>query len=337
MAGATYDIDISVSISIPIIGDESISKISPPAGFIFKKIDFDEYEYKNRMLDGDGNVSTDFYFAVHNAESRFIIVLEKTEVVTVKHHCPANAMGFLMGNDLQELCEPIKDRYEKELLRYFSLLHLYKEGEVARKYSFYKFETQEGCCKNKWTGIPYCADMVTLILYPMTIMDDEIADINSFLALDQKTYSLLKDVLIDDLEYSYHILDDTTNYKNLVTVLEVLFLRGERGTKKEMLAKRIAMLLGNSDLDIQNIYTKVKSIYVDRSDAVHDGITTNITRNSLDELRNLIRDIGRKYIVHIQNALIANQNLTFVEAKDDMVNNLMHQVTTKIAAGVLPQ
>ena len=133
MADTTYDINISVSISIPIIGNESISKVSPPTGFTFKKISFDEYEYKNRMLDGDGNVSTDFYFAVHNAESRYIIVLEKNEIVTVKHHCPANAMGFLMGNDLQELCEPIKDRYEKGLLRYFSLLHLYKEGEVARK------------------------------------------------------------------------------------------------------------------------------------------------------------------------------------------------------------
>lgn len=337
MADITYDINISISISIPIIGNESISKISPPVGFTFKKVNFDEYEYKNRMLDGDGNISTDYYYAVHNGESQYIIVLEKNEMVTVKHSYPANALGFLMGNSLQELCEPIKDRYEKELLRYFSLLHFYKEGEVARKYSFYKFETQEGCCKNKWTGIPYCADMVTLILYPMIISDTEIADINSLLALDSKTYSLLKDVLIDDLEYSYHILDDTTNYKNLVTVLEVLFLRGERGTKKEMLSKRIALLLGNSDSDIQNIYAKVKSIYVDRSDAVHDGITTNITRHSLDELRNLIRDIGRKYIAHIHNELTSNQNLTFVEAKDNMINNLMHQVASKIAAGVLPQ
>lgn len=337
MADITYDINISISISIPIIGNESISIISPPVGFTFKKVNFDEYEYKNRMLDGDGNISTDYYYAVHNGESQYIIVLEKNEMVTVKHSYPANALGFLMGNALQELCEPIKDRYEKELLRYFSLLHFYKEGEVARKYSFYKFETQEGCSKNKWTGIPYCADMVTLILYPMIISDTEIADINSLLALDSKTYSLLKDVLIDDLEYSYHILDDTTNYKNLVTVLEVLFLRGERGTKKEMLSKRIALLLGNSDSDIQNIYAKVKSIYVDRSDAVHDGITTNITRHSLDELRNLIRDIGRKYIAHIHNELTSNQNLTFVEAKDNMINNLMHQVASKIAAGVLPQ
>lgn len=52
MSGATYDINIAVSISIPIIGNESISKVSPPSGFTFKKINFDEYEYKNRMLDG---------------------------------------------------------------------------------------------------------------------------------------------------------------------------------------------------------------------------------------------------------------------------------------------
>ena len=139
--------------------------------------------------------------------------------------------------------------YEREVVRYSQLitpvflLHLYKEGEVARKYSFYKFETQAGCCKNKWTGIPYCADMVTLILYPMIIEDAEITDINALLALDQKIYSLLKDVLIDDLEYSYHILDDTTNHKNLVTVLEVLFLRGERGNKKKCWQKELPFCL----------------------------------------------------------------------------------------------
>lgn len=77
MSDTTYDINISISISIPIIGNESISKISPPIGFTFKKVNFDEYEYKNRMLDGDGNISTDYYYAVHNGESQYIIVLEK--------------------------------------------------------------------------------------------------------------------------------------------------------------------------------------------------------------------------------------------------------------------
>ncbi len=33
----------------------------------------------------------------------------------------------------------------------------------------------------------------------MIIEDAEITDINALLALDQKTYSLLKDVLIDDI------------------------------------------------------------------------------------------------------------------------------------------
>lgn len=238
---------------------------------------------------------------------------------------------------MQKICEPIKEHYEKELFRYFSLLHFFKEGEIARKYSFYRFETQEGCCKSSWTGIPYCADMVTLILHPMLITDSEVTDINSFLTLDEQVYALLKDVLIDDLEYSYHILDDATNYKNLVTVLEVLFLRGEHGKKKEMLAKRIALLLGNSDIDIQCLYSKVKNIYVDRSDAVHDGVTTNITRNSLDELRNLIRDIGRKYITHIQSELVQKPNLTFAEAKDTLVDKLILLVVQKITDGVLPQ
>lgn len=337
MPTTSYDINITVSISIPVIGDESILKIAPPTDFNYRKIKFDEYEYKNRMLDGDGNISTDYYFAVHGEQDPYIIVLEKSATILLKHRCPANSIGFIVGNDLQELCEPIKDSYERELLRYFSLLHLFKEGEIARKYSFYKFETQEGCCKNKWTGVPFCADMVTLILHPMIVSDDETSSMNALLALDSHIYALLKDVLIDDLEYSYHILDDATNYKNLVTVLEVLFLRGEHGKKKEMLAKRIALLLGNTDAEIQAMYSKMKTVYVDRSDAVHDGITANITRNSLDELRNIIRRIGMKYITHIQSEILQNPNVTFADVKDTMINNLIQQVTAKIAAGVLPQ
>ena len=60
-------------------------------------------------------------------------------------------------------------------------------------------------------------------------------------------------------------------------------------------------------------------------------------RTSLDELRNLIRDIGRKYITHIQSELSQKSNLTFAEVKDTLVNNLIQQVILKISTGVLPQ
>lgn len=68
MGNASYTVNIDVSISIPIIGDASITKIVPPAGFSYKKIRFDEYQYKNRILDGDGNVVTDYYYAIHEED-----------------------------------------------------------------------------------------------------------------------------------------------------------------------------------------------------------------------------------------------------------------------------
>ena len=329
-----YDISINVTISIPIIGDDSIIKIAPPNGFTYKQLAFDKYEYRNHMLDDNGKISTDYHYAVHNAPDPYIIVLEKSEIIQLKHEHPANSMGFIMGDDLQKLCEPVKNNYERELFRYFSLLHLFKEGEIARKYSFYKFETQAGCFKPQWTGISLCADMITLILHPMIISNDEITSINELLTVDPKIYALLKDVLIDDLEYSYHVLDDVTNYKNLVTVLEVLFLRGEYGAKKEMLAKRISILLGDTDEEIKTMYSKIKNIYKNRSDATHDGIITNITKNSLDELRDIIRRIGMKYIDHIQSELIKNPNVTFADVKDTMINNLKQQVPEKIKSGI---
>ncbi|MBR4733327.1 MAG: hypothetical protein IK081_11230 [Lachnospiraceae bacterium] len=329
------DVKIFVSISIPIIGDESISKLHPPVGFNYQKIPFEKYSYKNCLINGNNEVIVDFENAIHETDNvRYVITLELEEVVSANYNSLAIEERFLDHEVLQEIYNSTKERYEKELHQYFSLIHMYKEGEVARKFSFYSFKTQEGCFKKTSLVITNNVDMVTLILHPMIIAQEEMDCMNSFLALDFPVYSLLKEVLFDDLEYTYHVLDNTTNFKNLVTVLEVLFLRGDNGSKKEMLAKRIALLLESDDSGIISTYNKVKRIYVDRSDAVHDGICTNISRGALDDLRNLIRIIGRKYISYIQRLLQSAPNMTFQEAKDKLVDDLMNKVAKKNSEGI---
>ena len=42
-------IDYSVTISIPIIGDRSISKLTPPKGMKYEHIEIDNYEYKQKI------------------------------------------------------------------------------------------------------------------------------------------------------------------------------------------------------------------------------------------------------------------------------------------------
>ena len=70
-----------------------------------------------------------------------------------------------------------------------------------------------------------------------------------------------------------------------------------------MLAKRIAVFLSTSDVQMKSIYDDVKNHYRDRSEAVHEGSTTQITHASVDELRALVRATTKQYIHVIEQAL----------------------------------
>ena len=209
------------------------------------------------------------------------------------------------------------------------MLHLFKEGEIARKHSFYSYYTQAGICKVSRNIKSYIEDIVTLIRYPMKFFAEEIPEINSFLYTHDKSYMLLKPIVINELEFTYHNLDDATNYKNMVTPLEVLFLKNDYGDKKEMLSKRIATFLGTTDAEMKSIYDKVKTIYRDRSEAVHEGEVGQITHSALDELRELTRRISKQYIYIIEQKLATNPSITFEEIKTELINSLKNIVTIK--------
>ena len=44
-----FDISINISVSIPIIGDESIMLVTPPENFVFKKIHVKDYSFKDNI------------------------------------------------------------------------------------------------------------------------------------------------------------------------------------------------------------------------------------------------------------------------------------------------
>lgn len=331
-----FDVSVHVEISIPILGDESITKIAPPEGFVFRKVPLSAYKHKDRITDGRGKISFDFHYAVHDNQTT-IVVLECSSDEIVEHVSPANSIVFALGDGLETISEPIQDKYEQRLFRYFSMLRVYMEGEIARKYSFYQFSTEKDSVRSNHTCTPICADEPTLILYPMVISDDKISDINAFITGHDRAYALLKNVIIDDLVYSYHVIDGATAYKNLITPLEVMFLSGEYGSKKKMLAKRISVLIGSTDSEIRALYDDIIQHYVDRNDAVHEGAVASITRDTVNNLRNIIRRVIKAEFNIIESFLITNPTLTFDELKAIEVPRLKGLVIQKIGEGVLPE
>ena len=329
----TYDVHINISVSIPVIGDESITLVPPPQDFVFSKINLKDYAFKDRITDGQGRILTEYINAVHQGEDDYIICLEKSIDHIVQNDKPTNALAFINGSDFDDLIRPLHEDIESTVFRFFSLLHLYKEGEIARKSSFYKYMTKEGVCIAERLKVVTIADVITIIRYPMVFTAADIPSVGDMLYNHPVAYTMLKNIVIDDLEYTYHTLDDSTNYKNLMTPLEMLFLSNDYGEKKKMLAKRIAVFIGTSDFEMKTIYDYVKNSYKDRGDAVHEGVTTNITRDALDELRNLTRKVTKKYMAVIEQDLSTDPTKTFDDIKRSLITDLKNIVALKNASG----
>ena len=328
-----FDVNINISVSIPIIGDESITLVPPPKDFVFKKINLKDYAFKDKITDGQGRVLTEYINAVHQGEDEYIVCLEKSVDHIVQNDKPANALSFINGSDFDDLIMPLHNDIESTVFRFFSLLHLYKEGEIARKSSFYKYTTREGICSTERLKEVTIADVITIIRYPMVFTAADIPSVGDMLYNHLDAYTMLKNIVIDDLEYTYHTLDDSTNYKNLMTPLEVLFLSNDYGDKKEMLAKRIAVFIGTSESEMKTIYDYVKNSYRDRSDAIHEGVTTNITRVALDELRNLTRKVTKKYMAVIEQEIASDPTKNFEDIKRSLITNLKNVIALKNASG----
>ena len=325
----SFDIKITVSVSIPIIGDKSIALLSPPNGFSFRETLLEEYIYRDKITDKQGRILSEYRGAVFGDNQERIIYMESNFSSIVKHDKPANSIGFLNGCDFNRLIEPLHEQVEAKVFQFFSLLHLFKEGEIARKHSFYSYRTEVGICKFNQDIDSDIADIITYIRYPMIIYPQEVGDANDLLYCHEQAYQFLKTIVIDELEYTYHTLDDATNYKNMMTPLEVMFLKNEHGDKKIMLAKRIATLLGNNNTEMKQIYDNVINHYVDRSEAIHEGTTTQITRTALDELRNLVRACTKEYIRNIENELLTNNNCTFRSIKNTLITQLKTTIQKK--------
>lgn len=332
-----YNIDVEIEISIPILGDESLCRLSPPDGFVFENIFFDDYEYKKKITDNSGNIQTDFYFALHYRNMKPYITTLKykgSQIIKYNKHC--NSLSFLLEDDFNQLICPIQSYFEEQLHKYFSLIHLFKEGEVARKSTFYKFTKINSTIKNEMKHTNTITDIVTVIRNPMVVTDD-IYSFNALISCCDKAYLMLKEIAIDDLEFTYHVLDNSTNYKNIVSVLEVLLLKGEHGQKKKMLSKRIAVLLGIDNDTILRLYYKIRHIYSERSKATHDGIIENITNESVNELRDILRKVIIKYIDTINEELSINSSLTFTDIKNTLIYKLKNIVEIKDEEGIFPQ
>lgn len=321
-----YPINFDLIISVPIIGDRSIALLPPPKGFVYKEVLFDKYLFNPNMRNYNGHVLLDYAHGLFDDPEK-ILVLEHQSNYTLEFDKPITPELFGFSYEDETLITQKLASVRKELIEslrtYFALLHIYKEGDLAYKGIFVRYAYKNNFICRHVNHF----DAITLNQKPMTFSTNEIADATNFISTHDVAFNMVKSVIISDLICSYHCFYDSTNYKNMFTIFEVLLSIGEFDS--DVLAKKIATLINTNDKDINATYKRFKKLYSIRNNAVHRGETAPITRDLLDELRNMVRDVIKAYFSHIEKYIKYNKSATFTQAKKNCIKHLNVKIKAK--------
>lgn len=319
-------IDYSVTISIPIIGDRSISKLTPPKGMKYEHIEIDNYEYKQKIYNENHELLPEFKGAVFEEEGKSYLTVLAGYYEFDKFD-ESNCDGKYL-----EAFDDVKNEIEKDLCRYFAILHLLKNGDVARRYSFYSYfrisymVNGRNISKLKTDSVP--ADMSTFFPEMMEITNEDIQKFNKLLSYDDCVYQMLKNVALDDFAFNYCIYDSTTNFKSLITILEVLFIKkSDRERKKDLLAKRVSNFIESNDKDIEEVNRNISDLYKLRNDVVHSG--AEVLRENLNMLRDYTRRCIKEYMECLSVILKEHPQMKFYDVRAYIVKQICDEIENR--------
>lgn len=321
--------------------DDSILGLPIGNGYTVQKVYLDEFPYKDLITNGRGDLNIEYINSKRQDENGiYFFCLKKEDTYTI------NPVEITLGtaidqDDIMRNDQLMirKDQEASYLLSYFTLLRVFKEGNIVTKNTYFTHT-------HKTWGFISNTQRHCMNFYSYNIADTRqyslSEDENRELALFITDYSgtpfeLLKDC-IKEFTLGLSQIDIPTAFEQYTTALEMMLLdSNDRHGKKECLSKRTAMLLGCDDADIQTIYTQMKNFYRYRSESLHEGDGSNITLLELHSLESLARNVLKQFLRLCKNELSNNSNVTWEEIKDRKINQLKTLVQNKIASGVLPR
>lgn len=333
-------VDVQVTIDgIVLYCDKSLEGVTLGNGYTIKKQRFDDLSYKARLTDGSGKLSINYLGSrLFEDDKVHFMCLHKDDVYQIQ---PPQIKPGVVITDRYTMCEEqleaYKDRELEYLYRQFSLLKLFKQGNIGCKEIFltHKFTVMGFISNTKnQTSDNVTRNIVDTTMY--TLSANEVSDCNNFLqTYSGKEFDVLKDC-IDEFLWGLDGTDIATAFEQYTTALEMVFLAKNQQNKKQVLAKRIAVLLGTTSTEIESIYKKMLGFYRFRSESLHEGNGSHITNVELKELENITRTVLCKYLFFCKQELLRNPNATWKSIKSYKISDLRNQVGIAIKNGVLP-
>lgn len=331
-------INVSVSVSGIIMNcDDSIEGIQFGNGYSIKKIDFDNYAFRDRIVDGRGQLNVQYMSSKLESNGKiYFWELQKDEIYTAE--LPEINSNVITDESLKLPAIEIYKNNEMEYIhRKMALLHLFKAGNIGYNEIFlvHKYKTMDiiGNTQNQ-ISTNATRNYIDDRKYSMSL--DEVTACNIFLVeRDGAEFDLLKSC-IDEFVWGLEQIDIPTGFEQFTTALEMILLEKDCSYKKVCLAKRTAVLIGKDDTEINDIFNKMLNYYRYRSESLHEGDGRSITMTELHELEEITRKVLNKYLDICKNELTANPSNTWEVIKANQIATIKNQVTAKINAGILP-
>lgn len=328
-------LDVNVSINAIITYcNESVLGLNLGNGYTIVKAHVDDLPIKDKITDGRGRLTIDYFKSVKCDDTgKYLFCLRKSEVYQIEN--PITGPGVYTGDTLscREAIEKYNDAENKYLHKIFSLLHLFGEGNIGTKQIFLDHCFSIGILKNK---INHTIDNVTRNTTDQreySLTESEVIECNQFLTdYAGAEFELLKDC-INEFVWGLEQIDDATGFEQFTTALEMTLLGHNQQGKKEVLSKRVAVLLGKGTADITQLYRKMKDFYRYRSESLHEGDAGSISATERLEMERIVRSVLNSCLRRCKAELVAAPSISWSEIKAKIINDLKLKVIVEENAG----
>lgn len=334
-------VDVNVSIyGIILYCDDCLMHINIGNGYYFCKEYLDESPLKEKITDGAGKLDFSYMGSqLRDENGIYFICLRKNDTFQIPGLQIEDSKTFVI-TDKQAMCEEQLYQYNDEEMDYmhmfFSLLRVYKACNCAPRQIFQDYRYTLIFNNTVNHSDTYIARN-TVDERKLELNVDEINDCNRFIAeYSGKTYYVLKDIInvfISGMEE----ITLSTEFEQYTKMLEMTLLERNQQGKKQALANRVAILLGSSDNEISQIHSKMLDYYRYRSESLHEGDSSNISKNEVGEIEDICRKILHIILKRVHDDLLINDTFTWETIKHNMISEIINNVLVAKENGLLPE
>lgn len=332
-------IDVNVKfIAILMYCDESILNLELGNGYIIEKCYYNDFPFKAEIENGKNQLCMEYIDSkLHDENGSYFICLKKVDEFSING--PEIELGSVVNDNICQ-CEDEIETYQTQELYYlykvFSLLRLYKSGNIGLYQRFFSYRFQiAGIMKHI---VKNSSESIMRNIYDdrkYILEADEFERCNQFLRIYETQVYNIMDPIIGEFVCGLEQVDIPTAFEQYITALEMALLPKNKPGKKQMLSKRVAVLLGKNDTEVVSIYDKMLSFYSYRSESSHEGNRNNISKRELIEMEDYARQVIMTIMQKCKYQLSMDSTKTWDGIKNDLMNELISEVQNKKTIGIL--